>query len=159
MTPFPPSTVTVTVTQTKRNEAKPAIQSSPMPGPTPTHLNLRLLLCLLARLDERNYGRRTFIGNLWELSKSDTNVLIQSDEQSTPSSCKHGFFIRENFIYRSFLGGCPRSFVDCRMGRFEWMDWMWSAHETTPSIHNASVTGGREWIGRQKNSEIEWCKV
>ena len=47
----------------------------------------------------------------------------------------------------SFFPGCPSSFVDRRMGHYEWMAWMWSAHETTPSIHIASMT----WLVSQSH--------
>ena len=41
---------------------------------------------------------------------------------------------------RIIFSGCPKSFIGCRMGQCEWMALMWSACETTPSIHNASMT-------------------
>jgi hypothetical protein len=44
----------------------------------------------------------------------------------------------------SVFSGCPSGFVIRRMGRCEWMAWMWFAHETTPFIHNTSVT----WVSR-----------
>ena len=39
--------------------------------------------------------------------------------------------------FRKFLMEFPE---DYRIGCCDWMAWMWSAHETTPFIHNASVT-------------------
>ena len=81
------------------------------------------------------------LGNFMGTFKSHTNALIRWDELSTPSSCKHWFFIRLNFICRKKNNlSCLSGFVDCRMGIREWMAWMWSTHDHTPSIHNASVT-------------------
>ena len=91
---------------------------------------------------------------LWEPSKSHTNALIQQDEKSTPSSCKYRSFIRWNFIYHNFFPGCLRSLVDSRMERCEWMDWMWFAHKTTPSIHSTSVT----WLGCRKMGHV-WLRA
>ena len=67
-----------------------------------------------------------------------------------PSSCKHSFFIHWNFIYKECFSGCPRSFIDHRMGHYEWMACMWSDHETTPSIHNASVA----WLGKHNGGGV-----
>ena len=52
-------------------------------------------------------------------------------------------------LFRSFVPGCPRSFIDFRTGLNEWMmmAWMWSTHDNTPSIHNASVA----WTSTQRN--------
>ena len=60
-----------------------------------------------------------------------------------------------------FFPSCPNSFVNHKMKQCEWTTKIWYAHETTPSIHSASVTwmafghhlslrGGREtdnWPG------------
>ena len=66
------------------------------------------------------------------LQKSHTNALIQPDEQSTPSSCKHRFSHPPKSPPSKvlFYLGCPRSFVDRRMGRCEWMAWICFTHET-----------------------------
>ena len=43
----------------------------------------------------------------------------------------------------SFVGSfsdCMNSFIDRRMGLCEWMAWIWSTHDHTPSIHNTLVT-------------------
>ena len=50
-----------------------------------------------------------------------------------------------DFSYADFLsvGGflrAARAIVDSRMGRCEWMAWMWSTHETTSSNLSASLS-------------------
>ena len=42
--------------------------------------------------------------------------------------------------HQKFFPDFPRSFIDRRMERYEWLAWMWFTHETAPFIHNASVT-------------------
>ena len=43
------------------------------------------------------------------------------------------------------------SFINRKMGQCEWMAWMWSAHETTPFIHSASMT----WLHSQCLNDME----
>ena len=64
---------------------------------------------------------------LWELSRLHTNAFIQPDEQ----------YINP-FIHHKVFFGLSEKF--CRMKCCEWMAWMWPTHESTPSIHSASVT-------------------
>ena len=65
---------------------------------------------------------------------------MQPDKQSTRRFANIDFSFVEISSVGGFWGGCLRSFADCRMGRREWMAWMWYAHETIPSVHSASVT-------------------
>ena len=77
------------------------------------------------------------------LQKSHTNALIQPDEQSTPSSCKHRFSHppKSPLSKVLFYLGCPRSFVDRRMGRCEMdgLDMLYPRNPhslfTTPQWH------------------------
>ena len=87
------------------------------------------------------------LGNHMGTFKSHTNALIRWDEQSTPSSCKRRFLIRQNFIHQMFFLGCPSNFADHRMGLCEWMAWVWSAHNPTPFIHNTLVIWMGSWSG------------
>ena len=90
------------------------------------------------RLDLRTLGSQLIMPknhpDHWHKCSHTTGWIINS-------------FILQTLIFHplkfhplDFFLDCPRNFVDRRMGRHEWMAWMWSAHKTTPFIHNALVT-------------------
>ena len=82
----------------------------------------------------------------WELMEpcgklqNPTQMLSYVGMNNQPLRIANLFFVHQNFIWWDFFLGCPSSFVDHRVGLCEWMTWMWSTHNRTPSIHNASLT-------------------
>jgi hypothetical protein len=95
-----------------------------------------------------------FIGNSIGNFRNPTRTFEIPHECSHTTGWTTNPFILQTLIFHPlkihlpwvFFLGYPSSFVDRRMGRCEWMAWMWFAHETTPSIQNASMTRAFHWL-------------